>query len=56
MVSPLLLESTRPAHAGVGRYDPKAITTKNGALEITISKHAEHGLLYTGAHCPSSCP
>ncbi|KZV64186.1 glycoside hydrolase family 16 protein [Peniophora sp. CONT] len=29
-------------------YDPKAITTKNGALEITISQHAEHNLSYTG--------
>ncbi|KAH9944099.1 glycoside hydrolase family 16 protein [Epithele typhae] len=29
-------------------YDPKAITTKNGSLEITLSAEPNHGLDYTG--------
>jgi len=29
-------------------YDPSAITTKNGALEITLSKVRSHGLQYQG--------
>ncbi|KAH9944326.1 glycoside hydrolase family 16 protein [Epithele typhae] len=29
-------------------YDPEAITTRNGALEITLSKKPNHDLSYTG--------
>ncbi|KAI0669590.1 glycoside hydrolase family 16 protein [Trametes maxima] len=29
-------------------YDPRAITTRNGSLEITLSHEPEHGLEYTG--------
>ena len=29
-------------------YDPRAITTRNGSLEITLSKQPNHGLDYTG--------
>ena len=29
-------------------YDPAAITTKDGALEITLSKKSTHGLDYQG--------
>ncbi|KAH9898330.1 glycoside hydrolase family 16 protein [Cubamyces lactineus] len=29
-------------------YDPRAITTRNGSLEITLSKEPNHGLDYTG--------
>ena len=29
-------------------YDPSAVTTKNGALQITLSANAEHDLDYTG--------
>ena len=29
-------------------YDPKAITTRNGSLEITLTTEANHGLNYTG--------
>ena len=28
-------------------YDPSAITTKNGALEITLSDHPTKGMDYT---------
>jgi beta-glucanase (GH16 family) len=30
----------------VHRYDPSAITTRNGALEITLSRKSNHGLNY----------
>lgn len=30
------------------RYDPAALTTKSGALEITLSKKETHGLNYQG--------
>ncbi len=29
-------------------YDPEAVTTKNGALEITLSEKPSHDLQYTG--------
>ena len=29
-------------------YDPKAITTRNGSLEIILTTEANHGLNYTG--------
>ena len=29
-------------------YDPKAITTRNGSLEIKLSARTDHGLNYTG--------
>ncbi|KAM6498438.1 beta-glucan synthesis-associated protein [Amanita muscaria] len=29
-------------------YDPEAITTKNGSLEVTLSNKQNHGLNYTG--------
>ena len=29
-------------------YDPSAVTTKDGALKITLSANAEHDLDYTG--------
>ncbi|KAI0305008.1 beta-glucan synthesis-associated [Russula brevipes] len=34
-------------------YDPVAITTKNGALEITFSEKENHGLNYTGGFLAS---
>ena len=30
------------------RYDPAALTTKDGALEIALSKKQTHGLNYQG--------
>jgi hypothetical protein len=33
------------------RYDPNAVTTKDGALEITLSATPNHGLGYTGGTC-----
>lgn len=29
-------------------YDPEAITTRNGSLQITLSEHPEHNLNYQG--------
>ncbi|KAK7694788.1 hypothetical protein QCA50_001976 [Cerrena zonata] len=29
-------------------YDPSAITTKNGALEVTLSENPDHGMNWTG--------